>query len=70
MITGRLNRTAGSNADAGQAIGKRLIFGNDEKTLKTLTIVGVSGDFPTSQMSTPREQFLLPLARQPSQRCS
>ncbi len=55
------------NAEAGQATGKRLIFGNDEKTPQTLTIVGVSGDFPTSQMSTEREQLLLPLAQQPSQ---
>jgi hypothetical protein len=28
--------------------------------------VGVSGDFPTSQMSTEREQLLLPLAQHPS----
>jgi predicted permease len=56
-----------ANDEAGQAIGKRLIFGNDEKKLQTLTIVGVSGDFPTSQMSTRREQLLLPLAQQPSQ---
>ena len=55
------------NAEAGQAIGKRLIFGNDEKTTQTLTVVGVSGDFPTAQMSSPREQLLLPLAQQPSQ---
>ena len=55
------------NAEAGQPIGKRLIFGNDEKTRQTLTVVGVSGDFPTSQMSTAREQLLLPLAQQPSQ---
>jgi predicted permease len=55
------------DADAGQEIGKRLIFGNDEKTLQTLTIVGVSGDFPTTQMSTTREQLLLPLAQQPSE---
>jgi putative ABC transport system permease protein len=55
------------NAEAGQVIGKRLIFGNDEKTTQTLTVVGVSGDFPTSQMSTAREQLLLPLAQQPSQ---
>jgi predicted permease len=55
------------NGESGQAIGKRLIFGNDEKTMLTLTVVGVSGDFPTSQMSTPREQLLLPLAQQPSQ---
>ena len=54
-------------AEAGQAIGKRLIFGNDEKTAQTLTVVGISGDFPTAQMSTPREQLLLPLAQQPSQ---
>ena len=55
------------NAEAGQAIGKRLIFGNDEKTMQTLTVVGVSGDFPTAQMSSPREQLLLPLAQHPSQ---
>jgi putative ABC transport system permease protein len=55
------------NAEAGQAIGKRLIFGNDEKTMQTLTVVGVSGDFPTAQMTSPREQLLLPLAQHPSQ---
>ena len=55
------------NAEAGQAIGRRLIFGNDEKTMQTLTVVGVSGDFPTAQMSSPREQLLLPLAQHPSQ---
>jgi predicted permease len=55
------------NAEAGQAIGKRLSFGNDEKNTQTLTVVGVSGDFPTAQMSSPREQLLLPLAQHPSQ---
>jgi len=55
------------NAEAGQEVGKRLIFGNDEKTTQTLTVVGVSSDFPTAQMDTPREQLLLPLAQQPSQ---
>jgi predicted permease len=55
------------NAEAGQPIGARLIFGNDEKTTQTLTVVGVSGDFPTAQMSSPREQLLLPLAQRPSQ---
>jgi predicted permease len=55
------------NADSAQAIGKRLIFGNDGKTLQTLTIVGVTGDFPTAGMSTRREQLLVPLAQQPSQ---
>ena len=39
----------------------------DEKTTQALTVVGVSGDFPTSQMSSSREQLLLPLAQQPSQ---
>src|SRR5207249_1467477 len=37
------------------------------KTTQTLTVVGVSGDFPTAQMSAAREQLLLPLAQQPSQ---
>ena len=55
------------NAEAGQAIGKRLVFGNDDKTAQTLTVVGVSGDFPTAQMNSPREQLLVPLAQQPSQ---
>jgi hypothetical protein len=55
------------NTDAAEAIGKRLIFGNDGKTQQTLTIVGVSSDFPTASMSARREQLLLPLAQQPSQ---
>ncbi|HET9373142.1 MAG TPA: FtsX-like permease family protein, partial [Vicinamibacterales bacterium] len=53
--------------DAGQAIGRRVTVGNDEQSLQTLTIVGVSGDFPTAQMATRREQLLLPLAQHPSQ---
>jgi hypothetical protein len=55
------------DAEAGQAIGKRLIFGDDGKTAQTLTIIGISGDFPTAGMTTPREQLLLALAQQPSQ---
>jgi putative ABC transport system permease protein len=55
------------DVDARESIGRRLIFGNDEKALQTLTVVGVCGDFPTSQMSTERAQLLLPLAQQPSQ---
>jgi predicted permease len=51
------------NADSAEAIGKRLTFGDDEKTKQVLTIVGVTGDFPTSQMSTERPQLLLPLAQ-------
>jgi hypothetical protein len=54
------------NADPAEAIGKRLSYGvagSDDQEQQTLTIVGVTGDFPTSQMSTEREQLLLPLAQ-------
>lgn len=54
------------NAEAGEAIGKRLTFGGpsaDDRTQQTLTIVGVTADFSTSQMSTEREQLLLPLTQ-------
>jgi len=56
------------NAGAGYAIGKRLTFGapNGDTPPRTLTIIGVTGDFPTSQMSTDRAQLLLPLAQQPN----
>ena len=54
------------NADAASVIGKRLMFGVDKKTQDALTIVGVTRDFPTSQMSTERAQLLLPLAQYPS----
>ena len=50
-------------ADPGDALGKELTYGADEKTQKTLTIIGVTSDFPTSQMSTTRAQLLLPLWR-------
>jgi putative ABC transport system permease protein len=54
-----------------EAIGQRLTFGapdGDNKTPRTLTIVGVTADFPTSQMSTEREQLLVPLAQHPDVR--
>ncbi len=54
------------NAEAGEAIGKRVIFGNDETNTRILTVVGINGDFPTAQMNTRREQLLLPLAQHPS----
>jgi putative ABC transport system permease protein len=54
------------NADAGEAIGRRLVFGDDVATQQRLTIVGVTEDFPTSQMSTERAQLLLPLAQHPA----
>jgi hypothetical protein len=52
----------------GDVIGKRLTFGSDEALQRILTIVGVTADFPTSQMSTWREQLLLPLAQHPGVR--
>jgi ABC-type antimicrobial peptide transport system permease subunit len=56
------------NAGVGAAIGKRLQFGPAAKAADapqhTLTIIGVTGDFPTSQMGTDRAQLLLPLAQQ------
>jgi hypothetical protein len=52
----------------GDVIGKRLTFGSGEATQQILTIVGVTADFPTSQMSTWREQLLLPLAQHPGVR--
>jgi predicted permease len=53
---------------AGDVIGQLLSFdvGGDERRKPiTLTIIGVTADFPTSQMSTDREQLLLPLAQHP-----
>ena len=67
IISAALAQRLFPNADGREVIGSRLIFGNDDKALQTLTVVGISGDFPTSQMSTEREQLLLPLAQQPSQ---
>jgi ABC-type antimicrobial peptide transport system permease subunit len=55
-------------APNGDVIGKRLTFGSRGATQQILTIVGVTADFPTSQMSTWREQLLLPLAQHPGVR--
>jgi predicted permease len=49
----------------GDVIGKTLMFGADPRTQQALTIVGVTADFPTEQMSSTREQLLLPLAQHP-----
>jgi putative ABC transport system permease protein len=49
----------------GEVIGKRMMFGADPNTQQALTIVGVTADFPTDQMSSTREQLLLPLAQHP-----
>jgi len=50
-------------ADAAEALGRRLTAESGEKRQQTLTIVGVTADFPTSQMSTERAQLLVPLAQ-------
>jgi putative ABC transport system permease protein len=55
-------------APDGDVIGRRLALGADLATRQTLTIVGVTADFPTSQMNTWREQLLLPLAQHPGVR--
>ena len=49
------------NVDAGEAVGQRLTVDAEDEAAHTLTIIGVTGDFPTPQMSTNREQLLLPL---------
>jgi putative ABC transport system permease protein len=56
------------DADAAEAIGRRLRLDDedDQGTEQVLTIVGVTADFPTSQMSTERSQLLLPLAQHPA----
>ncbi len=54
-----------------EPIGQRLSFdssGDQNRPPQTLIVVGVSADFPTSQMSTDREQLLLPLAQHPDVR--
>ena len=52
--------------DPAAVIGKPLTLGTDAKTQHTLTIIGVTRDFPTAYMASPRAQLLLPLAQQPS----
>jgi len=55
------------DAEIAAALGKKLMFGapGADRTQQTLTVIGITGDFPTSQMSTEREQLLLPLAQHP-----
>ena len=45
------------------AVGEQLIFTLEGNTPQAFRIVGVTGDFVTSQMSTPRSQLLVPLAQ-------
>jgi predicted permease len=52
------------------ALGQRLTFetsGDQDRPPLTLTIVGVTADFPTWRMSSGREQLLLPLAQHPDE---
>jgi predicted permease len=54
------------DGEAAEPIGKRLtlgVAGADEQAPQTLTIVGVTADFPTAQMSSERQQLLLPFAQ-------
>jgi predicted permease len=64
-----ISRPLADRLDPGaDVLGRRLTLGADPATRQTLTIVGVTADFPTSQMSTWREQLLLPLAQHPGVR--
>src|SRR5262249_53058260 len=68
IISKALAKQMFPNAEPAEAIGKHLSYGvpgGDDQEQQTLTIVGVTDDFPTSQMSTEREQLLLPLAQHP-----
>src|SRR5690348_16809200 len=54
------------DAKAAEPLGRQLtlgVAGADERTPQTLTIVGVTADFPTAQMSSERQQLLLPFAQ-------
>src|SRR6185503_16700631 len=58
------------NGGVAEAIGKRVTFGavaDDAGASDTppqiLTIIGVTGDFPASQVTSERAQLLLPLAQ-------
>ena len=53
----------------GAAVGQRLTFRTQsDGEPRTFTIVGVTAEFPTSQMNTDRKQLLLPLAQHPDLR--
>jgi predicted permease len=50
----------------GDAIGKRLTFALEEGREEECTIIGVTADFATSQLTTERPQMLLPLPEKPA----
>jgi len=71
MVTVISKALADNLFPSGDAIGQRLTLAaprDDGKTSQTLIVVGVTADFPTSQMNTDREQLLLPLAQHPDVR--
>ena len=68
IVSATLARQLLPDADPGTVVGQRVLYGADDKAQQTLTIVGVTNDFPTSQMSTERAQLLLPLAQHPDVR--
>jgi predicted permease len=75
IISKRLADRLFPNGGAGEAIGKRLTFASfvvsaenaayvaADTPPQTLTIIGVTDDFPTSSMSAERSQLLLPMAQ-------
>ncbi len=65
VIAKRLADQLLPNAATAEVLGQRLAFG-DEGNQQVLTIIGVTHDFPGTQMSEPRPQLLLPLAQHPS----
>jgi len=71
VISHALARELFRDAGADGAIGQRVTFaapGDKARAPRTLTIVGVTADFPTSQLSFDRPQLLLPLAQHPDVR--
>jgi predicted permease len=50
----------------GDAIGGRLTFALEEGREEEFTIIGVTADFATSQLTTERPQMLLPLPEKPA----
>ena len=50
----------------GDAIGERLTFSLEKEREEEFTIIGVTADFATSQLTTERPQMLLPLPEKPA----
>jgi predicted permease len=50
----------------GEALGGRLRMAPDGDREQEFTIVGITADFATSQLTARREQLLLPLAKEPT----